>query len=769
MQAEAATSSTPSSRPRRPSSPARARPSASPACGSATSATSSSRTATRSIKMDIDPEYKDLVHTDATALLRPKTGLKDMFIELEPGGDDAPVAKRGLHDPDPARRCRTSTRTRSSPRSTPTRATTCSCWSTAPAGASKGRGGDLRELLRALRADPPRPRARQRRGRRRAASNLRHLVSSLNMLNDELAKHDDDLARLVDSSSAVLRLVRLRGQATSPPPCTSCRARCRRRPTRSTTSTRSPSCSARRREKLRPAARALDPRQRGGHARSPRRRRRILRNEIRPFVREARPLVRDLRPAATRARRRRARTSRSAFARSTTSSTCSATTRAAARARTTRPARRATCSGSPGLHHTATAAVLDLRRQRRLPPGHVRGAVRDARADRPGRSRSSSSRSVLTPLLTDCKACNAALRRRQRGIQAADGKRRHRLMQTTPPPSRGSSSMVVFALSCFGLLLFLWLSFGGPIPLKPKGYRVQVALPGGDPARPRGRRPRGRRLGRQGRRKELDPHGNRTLATIELDRKFAPLRNDAQAILRQKTLLGETYVELTPGTPEQTIPEGGRLPQRRRSQPTVELDEIFDGRSTRRRARRSAPGSRSSAKGINGRGQDFNDALGNLPGFAARRRRRARGARPQQGAVHAARQEHRRDVRRADRERAAAAQPDHDSASAGLLRPPRRSNDALAETIRIFPTFLDESKATLARLQTFSTDTQPLVHDLRPVARDLKPTLHDVRAAVARPAQLLPQPRPADRRPSQDRPAGAARHPPRAQAAARAS
>ena len=33
--------------------------------------------------------------------------------------------------------------------------------------------------------------------------------------------------------------------------------------------------------------------------------------------------------------------------------------------------------------------------------------------------------------------------------------------------------MVIFALSCFGLLLFLWLAFGGPIPLKPKGYRFQ--------------------------------------------------------------------------------------------------------------------------------------------------------------------------------------------------------------------------------------------------------------------------------------------------------
>ena len=33
-----------------------------------------------------------------------------------------------------------------------------------------------------------------------------------------------------------------------------------------------------------------------------------------------------------------------------------------------------------------------------------------------------------------------------------------------------------FALSCFGLLLFLWLAFGGPIPLKPKGYQARVSF-----------------------------------------------------------------------------------------------------------------------------------------------------------------------------------------------------------------------------------------------------------------------------------------------------
>ena len=38
-------------------------------------------------------------------------------------------------------------------------------------------------------------------------------------------------------------------------------------------------------------------------------------------------------------------------------------------------------------------------------------------------------------------------------------------------------AMVVFSFSCVGILLFLWLSFGGPVPLKPKGYEFKVAFP----------------------------------------------------------------------------------------------------------------------------------------------------------------------------------------------------------------------------------------------------------------------------------------------------
>jgi phospholipid/cholesterol/gamma-HCH transport system substrate-binding protein len=285
-------------------------------------------------------------------------------------------------------------------------------------------------------------------------------------------------------------------------------------------------------------------------------------------------------------------------------------------------------------------------------------------------------------------------------------------------------TMVVFALSCFGLLLFLWLSFGGPIPLKPEGYRVKVAFPeAATLATEADVRIAGVSVGKV-RKLDVDAADNRTVATIELDREFAPLHADAHAMLRQKTLLGETYVQLTPGRSRQMVPEGGRLADGQ-VKDTVQLDEIFDSLD---------PGTRASfrtwqqqlAKGVKGRGRDFNDALGTLPGFAADGSDVLHVLSSQDAALH-------RLVKNTGVTFAALTENEQQlqtliTSSKRLFDATASRNDALAEAVRIFPTFLDESKATLARLQTFSTDTDPLVRDLQPVARDLKPTLADVHA-----------------------------------------
>src|SRR5215217_4606362 len=187
-------------------------------------------------------------------------------------------------------------------------------------------------------------------------------------------------------------------------------------------------------------------------------------------------------------------------------------------------------------------------------------------------------------------------------------------MQKAAPSLSRIVVMVVFALSCFGLLLFLWLSFGGPVPLKPLDYQVEINFPEATTlAQEADVRVAGVPVGKV-RKVEVGDGTNRTVATVELERRFAPLREDAQAVLRQKTLLGETYVELTPGRSSKTIPEGGSLPNGQVKK-TVQLDEIFDSLDPKTRADFRG-WQQQMAKGIKGRGRDFNDALGTLPGFA---------------------------------------------------------------------------------------------------------------------------------------------------------
>src|SRR3954468_2321295 len=187
-------------------------------------------------------------------------------------------------------------------------------------------------------------------------------------------------------------------------------------------------------------------------------------------------------------------------------------------------------------------------------------------------------------------------------------------MNKSTPSLAQLLTMVVFTLSCFGLLLFLWLSFGGSVPLKPQGYRVQVSFPEATTlASEADVRIAGVSVGKV-RKLDVDRANNRTLATLELDSAYAPLHSDARAILRQKTLLGETYVELSPGRAGR-VPEGGRLGDGQVAK-TVQLDEIFD--SLDPQTRKAFQGwQQELAKGIDGHGRDFNDALGTLPGFAA--------------------------------------------------------------------------------------------------------------------------------------------------------
>jgi virulence factor Mce-like protein len=296
----------------------------------------------------------------------------------------------------------------------------------------------------------------------------------------------------------------------------------------------------------------------------------------------------------------------------------------------------------------------------------------------------------------------------------------------TRGPSLGQIAVAVaFAFSCFGLLLFLWTTFGGPVPLKPEGYRVKVPFNEGTQlAVESDVRISNVSVGKVKSIELANSGPNRDLgvATIEIDSRYAPIPADTRAMLRQKTLLGETYVELTQGDRDgPKLPEGGTLPKAQ-VQPSVQLDEIFRTFDPRTRAAFQT-WMQQLAIASAGRGADLSAAIANLEPFAEDANRVLRVLDTQRGAVQQL-------IRNTGE--VFGALSERQGQLQGLIRnsgvvfhTTAVRNRDLEAAFRALPTFLTESRLTLNRLDSFSRNADPLITQLHPAARalsaDLKP------------------------------------------------
>jgi phospholipid/cholesterol/gamma-HCH transport system substrate-binding protein len=292
-------------------------------------------------------------------------------------------------------------------------------------------------------------------------------------------------------------------------------------------------------------------------------------------------------------------------------------------------------------------------------------------------------------------------------------------MQTRAPRITQVMIAIGFALSCFGLMLFLWISFGGPLPLKPMGYRFEVPF---DEATQLAQQSDVRISGVSVGKVVGIKLGSDGLAhaTVQMDSRYAPIPDDTRATLRQKTLLGETYVELSPGSDQApSLPEDGSLP-RAQVAGSVQLDEIF--RSFNEPTRVAfQQWMQNVAIALKGRGADLSAALGELDPFAESADRVLRILDTQRLAV-------RQLVRGGGDVFNALSERDHQlrgliQNTQAVFSTTARRNQDLQQAFIAFPTFEDESRKTLIRLDQFAQNTDPLIQQLRPAARQLSPTL----------------------------------------------
>jgi phospholipid/cholesterol/gamma-HCH transport system substrate-binding protein len=288
-------------------------------------------------------------------------------------------------------------------------------------------------------------------------------------------------------------------------------------------------------------------------------------------------------------------------------------------------------------------------------------------------------------------------------------------MQKRAPTLGNILVIILFALSCIALLLFMWESFGGALPLKPKGYRMTIAFP---------------RVLALTEQSEVRISGvdighvvslqvgkdGRSHATIEIDSQDAPIRSDMHAIVRQKTLLGESYVQLIPqSTTAPFLADGGQL-SNSQVERSVTLDDILASLNTKTR-RAFQVWQQSVEEGLNGNGEAVNNDFATLDPFVQSANQLVSVLASQEGAVTAL-------VHNTGVVFTALAGRDHELE--GLIvngehtfHAAAEGSQAFAQAFRELPRFESSSRVALKELDHFAAAANPYYEEFRPTELQL--------------------------------------------------
>jgi phospholipid/cholesterol/gamma-HCH transport system substrate-binding protein len=295
-------------------------------------------------------------------------------------------------------------------------------------------------------------------------------------------------------------------------------------------------------------------------------------------------------------------------------------------------------------------------------------------------------------------------------------------MQKRAPTLGNILVIIAFVLSCFGLLLFMWETFGGSVPLKSKGYRFEATFP------------RTLALAEQSEvtisgvdvghviSLKTDPEGT-THVVAEIDSRYAPLRRSDRLMIRQKTILGETYMQVIPGSSSApALPDEGVIPQAS-VEPVVTLDGLLETFSPKvRHAFRTWM--ISSAEGVEGRGEQINAGLAELQPFIEDTHRLLDALAPQQEAVstliHDTGTVFDALTEREHQLRELIVQGDK------AFGPASAASSQFAQAWRELPGFERGSERVFTSINKLMNTDDPVLVELRPVERALTPLVREL-------------------------------------------
>jgi phospholipid/cholesterol/gamma-HCH transport system substrate-binding protein len=157
------------------------------------------------VSMELDNKYAPLIHTNSSLLLRPKTGLNDMVVEVDPGTQSAPEVKEGSTVPlaDTQPQVNPDEFLASLDADTQQFLKLLLANGAEALDPAKGRDVELSNALRRL--DPfARDISRISGALATRRQNIANSIHNFQLLSTELGNRDQDVVNFVDSSNAVL-------------------------------------------------------------------------------------------------------------------------------------------------------------------------------------------------------------------------------------------------------------------------------------------------------------------------------------------------------------------------------------------------------------------------------------------------------------------------------------------------------------------------------------------------------------------------------------
>lgn len=295
------------------------------------------------------------------------------------------------------------------------------------------------------------------------------------------------------------------------------------------------------------------------------------------------------------------------------------------------------------------------------------------------------------------------------------------------------AALLAFVVVSGGLLLMLYLKAGGRLPASSPAYEVTAVMPSAQTLAAASKvRAAGISVGTV---QDIERNARgEAVIRFSLDDEFAPLSRDARVRIGLKSALGESYLDIEPGSGRAGwVPNHGRIDVRQLDD-SVQLDELlsaFDART-----RRDLRGSLAAVYGgLEKRGGDLNTALG--------------AAEPtvRDGAtVMNVLADQRDQTARVVRNTSALLETlsDRSDSLERFVRQGRNfavaitSRDrALASTIRALPPALAEAKALAARAGALGDVASPVLADLTKGATALTPAVQELGPAAAGGRALL--------------------------------